>query len=417
MTDASRIRALSDPVSITHDGQPLLLERGEMLAGGLIAAGRLLLARSPKLHRARGPYCLRGACDGCTVRVNGAPNVMLCLVSAREGDRIETQNVLGSREVDLYEATDLIFPDGFDHHRLLAGAGTSRLMTSFARRMSGLGQLPEFAPPVAPSESRTVDVLIVGGGAAGLAAAAVLGPRALLVDDALSLGGSLSALEPGAATVLVQRARDAGAELRHATTALLVSREPEDGRGGITALLEGPEHVTQVRCRRLLVATGAHDAVPSFGNNDLPGVFSARAALKLQRAGISVGKRLALVGTGRFARALAEARKQVGVFRFEPSQVQRAKGKHAVSRLLYEEAGKARELVISALAFDGPGAPALELLGQLGANVRFDPERGYVPELAVSGEAAPGVFAAGSCAPSARSSAEDGERVARGLLQ
>ncbi|MET0792764.1 MAG: (2Fe-2S)-binding protein, partial [Polyangiaceae bacterium] len=143
MSDASRIRTLSDPVSITHDAEPLLLERGEVLAGGLIAAGRWLLARSPKLHRARGPYCLRGACDGCTARVNGVPNVMTCLVTAAEGDRIETQNVLGSREVDLYEATDLLFPRGFDHHRLLAGAGTSRLLTHFARRMSGLGRLPD----------------------------------------------------------------------------------------------------------------------------------------------------------------------------------------------------------------------------------------------------------------------------------
>ena len=130
-------------MSITHDGEPVQVERGEMLAGGLVAAGRWLLARSPKLHRARGPSCLRGACDGCTARVNGVPNVMTCLVNAAEGDSVETQNVLGSRDLDLYEATDVLFPQGFDHHRLLAGAGTSRLLTHFARRMSGLGVLPE----------------------------------------------------------------------------------------------------------------------------------------------------------------------------------------------------------------------------------------------------------------------------------
>ena len=415
VSDASRIRTLSDPVSIMHDDQALLVERGEMLAGGLIAAGRLLLARSPKLHRARGPYCLRGACDGCTARVNGVPNVMTCLVAAKDGDRVETQNVLGTRELDLYEATDLLFPDGFDHHRLLAGAGTSRLMTSFARRMSGLGKLPESVLPVIPSEERVSDVLIVGGGAAGLAAAAVLGPRALLVDDALRLGGSLSALDPVGATALVQRARDAGAELRHSTTALLVSREPEDGSGRITALLEGRERVSRVRCRQLLVASGAHDAQPTFGNNDLPGLFSARAGLELQRSGISIGKRVALVGDGRFARAFADAREHRGVFHFEPRQIERAKGKHAVSRLVYREAGKLRELVISALVFDGPGSPALELLGQLGASVRFDAERGYVPALGANGLAAPAVFAAGSCAASARPSPEDGERVARAM--
>jgi len=415
VTDASRIKALTDPVQISHDGEPVTLERGEVLAAGLVAAGRVLLARSPKLHRARGPYCFRGACDGCTARVNGVPNVMTCLVRAEAGDEVETQNVLGSREVDLYQATDLLFPQGFDHHRLLAGAGTSRLLTSFARRMSGLGKLPERVQPAVAAEKREVDVLIVGGGAAGLAAAAELGQRALLVDDGLALGGSLSLLEPGRAVELVQRARDAGAELRHATTALLLSREPESDAQRITAVLEGPERASYLRCRAVLVASGAHDAQPSFGNNDLPGVFSARAALKLWQAGVSIGKRVALVGDGRFARAFADARKHVGVFRFPPERVQRAKGERRVTRLVYEEAGKARELVVSAIAVDGAGAPAVELLGQLGARVHFDARCGFVPELAAGGLAGPSVYAAGSCAGGAGSSREDGERVARAL--
>lgn len=414
--DASRIRPLSDPVTIRHDGEALVVERGESLASGLIAAGRLLLARSPKLHRPRGPYCLRGACDGCTARVNGVPNVMTCLVPAAEGDRVDTQNVLGSRELDLYEATDVLFPQGFDHHRLLAGAGTSRLMTTFARRMSGLGLLPDEARPSTPAEHREVDVLIVGGGAAGLAAATVLGKRALLVDDALSLGGSLAVLDSARASTLVQRARDAGAELRHATTALSLSREPEDGSGRITALLEGPERASTLRCRFVLVASGVHDRSPSFGNNDLPGVVSARAALKLLRAGISIGSRVALVGAGRFGKAFAEARKQVGVFRFEPAQARRAKGQHAVARLVYEEAGKPREIAVTAIVVDGPGSPACELLGQLGGELRFDPVLGYTPLVTASGACGAGLFAAGSCANSPLGSAEDGTRVARSVV-
>lgn len=415
VSDASRIRPLSDPVTIDHDGEPIRVERGEALAVGLIAAGRLLLARSPKLHRPRGPSCLRGACDGCTARVNGVPNVMTCLVPAAEGDRVETQNVLGSREVDLYEATDLLFPQGFDHHRLFAGAGTSRLMTTFARRMSGLGRLPDEVQASTPAERREVDVLVIGGGAAGLAVATVLGKRALLVDDSLVLGGSLAVLDPVRATALVQRARAAGAELRHATTALSLSREPEDGSGRITALLEGPKRASSLRCRQVLVASGIHDAAPLFGNNDLPGVFSARAALELWRAGISIGTRVALVGEGRFAHAFAEARQQVGVFRFDPARVQRAKGQHAVTRLVYEEAGKSREIVVSAVVVDGPGGPASELLAQLGTELGFDPQRGYLPRVAANGSCGPSWFAAGSCAGSPLPSEEDGARVARSI--
>lgn len=417
MSDPSRIKALRDPVAVTHDGETVTMERGQPLAAGLVAAGRLLLARSPKLHRARGPSCFRGACDGCTMRVNGVPNVMTCLVSARGGERIETQNVLGSREVDLYEATDLLFPEGFDHHRLLAGSGASNLLTSFARRMSGLGTLPDEVLAVRPAEQREIRVLIVGGGAAGLAAATVLGKNALLVDDALGLGGSLAALDPREAVNLLQRARAAGAELWHATTAISLSREPEDGSGRLHATLDGPEHATHVRCETVIVASGGHDTPIEFGNNDLPGVFSARALLKLWRSGISVGERVALIGDGRFARALAEARKHQGVFHFPPERVKRAKGQHAVSRLVYEESGKLRELVVSAIGCDGPLAPAVELLGQLGATLHFDAARGYVPRLSATGEAAPGVFAAGSCAASVLPSAQDGERVGLSVLR
>ena len=223
-------------------------------------------------------------------------------------------------------------------------------------------------------------------------------------------------LSPPRAAELVHRAREAGAELRHATSALLLSREPDDGSGRVTALLEGPRAVGLLRCRLVLVASGAHDASPSFGNNDLPGIFSARAALHLLRAGISLGKRVALVGDGRFSRAFAEAQKQKGVFRFEPERVLRAKGQHRVTRLVYDEAGKTRELVVSAIAIDGHGAPATELLGQLGVRMRFDAARGYLPELSAEGRGEDAVFAAGSCAASAKPSGDDGARVAHELL-
>src|SRR5438270_570009 len=73
---------------------------------------------------------------------------------------------------------------------------------------------------------RAIDVLIVGGGGAGLAAAAQLGARAVLVDDALAFGGSLGALAPSQAAELVQRARASGAELHVQTSCLALSREP-----------------------------------------------------------------------------------------------------------------------------------------------------------------------------------------------
>ncbi|HYP86751.1 MAG TPA: (2Fe-2S)-binding protein, partial [Polyangiaceae bacterium] len=91
---ATRLGPPPDAVELSHDGATIVARRGESLALSLIAADRLLLSRSPKLHRARGPYCLRGACEGCLVRVDGLPNQPACRVLVQGGERVETQNVL-----------------------------------------------------------------------------------------------------------------------------------------------------------------------------------------------------------------------------------------------------------------------------------------------------------------------------------
>ncbi len=115
---------------------------------------------------------------------------MACQTPAAEGQTVETQNVVGSRELDVLGATDYLFPRGMDHHRLFAGVrGVSSLVQAFARRVSGLGRLADDPEPARPGTRREIDVLVVGGGTAGLAAAAELGPRGLLADDQLELGG------------------------------------------------------------------------------------------------------------------------------------------------------------------------------------------------------------------------------------
>jgi sarcosine oxidase, subunit alpha len=410
-----RLSAPREPVELFHDGESLLAERGESLAAALLAADRLPLARSPKLHRPRGPYCLRGGCDGCLARVDGVPNVMTCLRAAQGGEQIETQNVLGSRELDLLRATDFLFPRGIDHHKIFAGVrGLSTVVQGFARRVAGLGLLPEQARSARPGRRRELDVLIVGGGAAGLAAAELLGScRTLLVDDALTLGGSLSALDPGAAADAVARARKGGAQLDSSTTALGLYREPESTHGRVHALLAGPKGTLLASARAVLLATGAHDPVLAFSGNDLPGVMSARAALKLLRAGIASAQRIVCAGAGRFNAGLAQA----GSTHFqatavEPSSIVRAIGRTRLSGVIVRAAGSERKLAAGALLVDGPAFPSVELAVQAGASVTFDPIRGYAPTCAASGEVAESVWCAGSCAGTAVASAIDGARVA-----
>src|SRR5215468_10044790 len=171
-----RSRPSRDPVTITLDGESIAAERGEPLAASLLAADKTILARSPKLHRPRGPSCFRGGCDGCLARVDGVPNVMTCLVPARGGERIDAQNVVGSRKADLLRVTDWFFAKGLDHHHLMAGVpGLSEVMQGLAGKVAGLGRIPSSALAPRPARRLEADVVVTGGGVAGIAAASRLG--------------------------------------------------------------------------------------------------------------------------------------------------------------------------------------------------------------------------------------------------
>ncbi len=410
-----RLRELEHAVSLTHDGESLRAELGEPLAVALCAGHGYALSRSPKLHRPRGPYCFRGACEGCLVRVDGVPNVMACQRRVRGGEQVETQNVIGSRELDLLGATDYLFPRGMDHHRLFAGVrGVSSLVQAFAHHVSGLGVLPEANVETKPATRQQVDVLVVGGGRAGLGAALELGAKALVVDDQPEPGGALALLAPPEAARLAQRVRESGARLWPATTVVGLYREPDDGSGRLTALLVGENGATLVRCRSALLAPGCHDAAPSFENNDLPGVLSARAALALLRAGVAPGKRVLVVGEGRFARCFVDqSRGHLQTTELEPESVVRALGRPELTGLRVRGAGAERRLRADAVVFDAPGAPAFELAVQAGAEVRFDPTHGYVPVHDAQGKVAEGVYVAGS----ASAGAVTGEAAARVALE
>lgn len=415
-----RVKPPENPVEIHHDGARVVAERGEPLAHALIAADRLPVARSPKLHRPRGPYCLRGGCDGCLARVDGEPNVMTCLRPARGGEKIETQNVLGTRGVDALRAADFLFPRGIDHHRLFAGIrGVSGIVQSFARRVAGLGTLPDATLLPTSATRRDVDVLVIGGGAAGLAALAELPEGAVLVDDGTSPGGRQRAIAPERARELVSKATGRGAELCAETTAIALYREPELGDGRLHAVALGPASATLFVARAVIVASGRHAPVVAFGENDLPGVYSAGAALSLWRGGIALGARLALIGEGAVEEALCRAvAGHVEVIRLREVDVVRAVGRAKVTGIVLRDGGRERRERVDAIVVGGPGSPAMELAVQAGASVEFDALSGYRLHADEDGRLGPALFGAGSLVGSdtpTASGAVTGVRVRREL--
>jgi sarcosine oxidase, subunit alpha len=392
-----RRRPPADPVTIYLDGAPLPAGRGEPLAAALLAADKTILARSPKLHRPRGPSCFRGGCDGCLARVDGVPNIMTCLTPARGGERIDSQNVVGSRKADLLRVTDWFFARGLDHHHLMAGVpGLSDVMQSVARKVAGLGRLPSTVASPRPARRLEADVLVVGGGVTGVAAASRLcnggaGLRVVLVDDGLTLGGALACAPPLAAELF------AACPLVGAT---VLARSVAAGFYDGEVLLASGGEAILVRPRALLFAAGAHDGVLAFPGNDLPGVLSARALCRLAHAGILPDGPVAIVGEGFWAGELARALGDTPLFRFAPSAVVDVRGTAGVRAVTVRDAAAGGALAtreVAVVALDLPGAPAFELAAQAGAATRADPALGYVVTTDDHGRAAERIWAAGEC--------------------
>ena len=188
-------------IRISLDGQAIDAQRGDTVAAALLRAGITTFTRSIKYHRPRGPFCLQGSCGQCLMRIDGAPSLLACRVLAEEGMICQRQNAPLGAEKDIFRAADFLFPEGLDHHHLMTGSRLlGRVALEVARRLAGLGELPDKPRAPVEAELRKARLVIVGAGPAGLAAAvygASEGLRTLMLDSVASGGqaGTSSRIE------------------------------------------------------------------------------------------------------------------------------------------------------------------------------------------------------------------------------
>jgi len=354
----------------------------ESVAAAALASGTRVLSRSLKYHRPRTFFCLEGHCSGCLVRLGGVPNLRACQAPCSAGAEIEGQNAFPSAEVDLLGAVDFLFARGLDHHTLMTSSSVlNKLANKVVRQLSGLGKLPSAPATVLPEVAeQSVDVCVIGGGAAGLAAATAVAQRGrsvLLVDDQLRPGGSLRA-DPRSGRAHAEKtwsdAVHAGVDVLARSTA--IGFFPEDD-GGVLAVA-APDRLHRVHARAWIWATGGYAVNLPFQENDRPGVIAARAVGRLLvEHGILAGDKVCIVEVPQLATettALASALTKAGaeVVRVALDDTLGARGRSWVSGVDTSR-GRVDCDVVAVAAIP---APASEGARQQGCKVVLDPERG-----------------------------------------
>jgi sarcosine oxidase subunit alpha len=429
---------VAEPLSFTLDGNRLSGVRGDTVASALLRAGVTTFTRSIKYHRPRGPFCFGGSCGQCLLRVDGVPSLLACRVSLEEGMRCERQNGPLGMEADVLRASDFLFPKHLDHHHLLVGSRLAGLVAlEIARRLAGLGRLPDETRAPDRGTLAHAQVVVIGGGPAGIAAAraaAAEGAQVLLVDRGARLGGSalleIDPEAPGAEWVARETERLSGVEVVLEAEALGVypNDTAEEGQGKTDApaliAIRRRQSLVAVVAERVVVAAGGVSQPLPFPGVDRPGVYAARGLLELARTtGVRIGSRLCVAGEGgellRCARALRTAGYALarvvdasgswplasGAVTPEPASdlpFLRARNLRARGRPVRELRADSERIACDAVAVALPPAPLHELASAAGAQTQFSRElNGFALAVDGSGRSTvPWLFAAGRVAGS-----------------
>ena len=235
------------------------------------------------------------------------------------------------------------------------------------------------------------DLLVVGAGPAGLAAATVAagsGARVVLADERPSAGGSLLD-QPAAVDLPVPE----GVRFLTRTTVFgyyddnyLVAVQRRTNHLGAAAPADvARERIWRIRAARVVLATGAHERPIAFAGNDLPGVMLAGAARAyLHRYGVLAGRRAVLFTTNDSAYQVAGELAGAGVEILEVVDAREGDLVTAAEgdgRLSAVRINGGRRLDADLLLVAGGWSPVVHLYSQAGGRLRYDEDLGaFVPD-------------------------------------
>lgn len=291
---------LEKPIGFSFEGRAYQGYEGDVIASALAASGQWLLSRSFKYHRPRGVLTMAGQDANTLVQLPDEPNALADRHPISTGLEVMGQNYRGSLEKDDYAHLDRFgrfMPVGFYYRSFFKPAGAWKHWEPRIRAMAGLGSVNKDTPHGYYDKAYGFfDVVVVGGGPAGMSAALEAGANGLdvlLLDEWPVLGGSLTYARFGAEGAAPRQLRE---ELV-AEIEALPNIEVMTGAvctGAFTdnwlPVLQG-NRLHKIRAEQIILATGSFEQPMVFRNNDLPGVMLSSAAGRLMRLyGVVPGK-------------------------------------------------------------------------------------------------------------------------------
>ncbi len=288
---AGEIIDRAHPVRFTWNGAAVTGYRGDTIISALAAAGERIFSRSMKYHRPRGILTADYWDPNCRVQVGDEPNVRAAHRLVSDGMAVSAQNAWPSLDFDVRAAGGALsrfLTAGFYYKTFMKPA---RLWPAYEKVLATFapGGSVDLDTPHGYHDKRYAhpDVVVAGGGPAGLAAAmaaADAGALVMLVEHGHRLGGHLligDAGERAAAAELVAAITD------HPNIEVLVDSTVtgryEDNWIAIVQRSHpvAIERLIKARAKVLVVAPGLIERPYVFRGNDRPGVMLSGAARRL----------------------------------------------------------------------------------------------------------------------------------------
>ncbi|MFK7752963.1 MAG: 2Fe-2S iron-sulfur cluster-binding protein, partial [Sedimentitalea sp.] len=328
------------PMTFTFNGREMTGHKGDTLASALLANNQMLMGRSFKYHRPRGVVASGAEEPNALVNLGAGarfePNQRATLTELFDGLSAQSQNHWPSLETDIGAVNTALarfLPAGFYYKMFIHPRPLwKHVYEPFIRHSAGLGRAPR-EPDADTYEHFYVftDVVVIGGGVAGLEtalAAGETGAKVLVLEQTPHWGGravvdggevdgapveahiehllaQLSAMEN-----VTLRARCMGAGVYDHGYVLGYERLSDHIPGA-----DGPRHrLWRIRAKQVVTATGAIERPLSFAGNDVPGVMLASAVRDyVVNYGVAPGQRTLVVTNNDDGYRTAITLKQAGL--------------------------------------------------------------------------------------------------------